>query len=330
MTAGVTNSVLVDVQQLRMYYHVTRGFVFERSKGVVKAVEDVTFSIDQGEVLGLVGETGSGKTTIGRCILLLQRPTSGELYFEGRSLLRLDGRELRRTRKRMQIIFQDPYSSLNPRMSAGDIVGEPLLVHKEASGKAEYRERITQLFTAVGLDPDMADRYPHEFSGGQRQRIGIARALAPSPSFIVCDEPVSSLDVSIQAQILNLLMSLQRQFGLTYLFIAHDLAVVRHVSHRVAVMYLGRIMELAPKKELYENPLHPYTKALLSSVPVPDPILEAKRERTPLKGEIPSPMHPPSGCVFHTRCPMVVEECKRVVPELRDMGGGHWVACIRV
>jgi len=326
----IPHSVLLDVRNLRMYYPVTRGIVFERRKGEVKAVENVSLTIHRGEVLGLVGETGSGKTTVGRCILRLQQPTAGEIYFEGRNLLALDGRELRKIRKRMQVVFQDPYSSLDPRMSVGNIVGELLVIHREVSSKKEYRKRVAELFMAVGLDPVLLDRYPHELSGGQRQRVGIARALAPRPSFIVCDEPVSSLDVSIQAQILNLLMKLKRQYALTYLFIAHDLAVVKHVSDRVAVMYLGRIMELALKKDLYEKPLHPYTQGLLAAVPIPDPVLEAKREQAQLAGEIPSPMHPPSGCVFHPRCPMAVEECSRVVPDLRDMGGGRWVACIRV
>jgi len=325
-----TDNALVEVQNLKKYYPVTKGIVFERQKGAVRAVEDITLSIARGEVLGLVGETGSGKTTIGRCILRLEQPTSGRIYFEGRDLSKLKARELRRTRKRMQVIFQDPYSSLNPRMTAGNIVGELLTIHNEVSTKAAYHARVAELFAAVGLEPSMMNRYPHEFSGGQRQRIGIARALAPGPTFIVCDEPVSALDVSIQAQILNLLMKLRNEFGLTYLFIAHDLAVVRHVSDRVAVMYLGRIMELAPKKQLYETPLHPYTKALLAAVPIPNPTLEAQREATPLKGEIPSPMRPPSGCVFHTRCPIATEECKAVVPELRPIGRDRWVACIRV
>jgi len=324
------HSVLVDVRNLKMYYPVTRGVVFEQQKGEVKAVDNVSLTIRRGEVLGLVGETGSGKTTVGRCILRLQRPTAGEISFEGGNLLALSGRELQKIRKRMQVVFQDPYSSLNPRMSVGNIVGELLVIHNEVANKKQYRERVAELFTAVGLNPALIERYPHELSGGQRQRVGIARALAPRPSFIVCDEPVSALDVSIQAQILNLLMKLKREYALTYLFIAHDLAVVKHVSDRVAVMYLGRIMELASKKDLYENPLHPYTKALLAAVPVPDPVLEARRERIPLAGEIPSPMHPPSGCVFHTRCPMAVDECRQVVPELRDMGGGRSVACIRV
>jgi len=322
--------ILLDVRNLKMYYPVTRGIVFERAKGELKAVDDVSLTINRGEVLGLVGETGSGKSTIGRCILRLQQPTAGEIYFAGRNLLALGGRELRKIRKQLQVIFQDPYSSLNPRMSIGNIVGELLVVHKEVSGKKEYRERVAELFTAVGLDPELFDRYPHELSGGQRQRVGIARALAPRPSFIVCDEPVSALDVSIQAQILNLLMKLKRQHALTYLFIAHDLAVVKHMSDRLAVMYLGRIMELAPKRDLYEHPLHPYTQALLAAVPIPDPLLEAKRAQQPLQGEIPSPVNPPSGCVFHPRCPMAVAECRRVVPELRDMGNGHSVACIRV
>ena len=321
--------VLLDVSNLKMYYPVSRGIVFQRAKGELKAVDNVSLTINRGEVLGLVGETGSGKTTVGRCILRLQLPTAGEIYFAGRNLLALHGRELRKIRKQMQVVFQDPYSSLNPRMSIGNIVGELLMVHRVVFDKKAYRERTAELFTAVGLDPALFDRYPHELSGGQRQRVGIARALAPRPSFIVCDEAVSALDVSIQAQILNLLMKLKKQYALTYLFIAHDLAVVKHMSDRVAVMYLGRIMELASKKDLYENPLHPYTQALLAAVPIPDPVLEAKRARAPLKGEIPSPMHPPSGCVFHPRCPIAVEECRRVVPELRDIGSGRSVACIR-
>ena len=325
-----SREVLLDVRNLKMHYPVTRGIVFGRVKGEIKAVDDVSLTIARGEVLGLVGETGSGKTTVGRCILRLQQPTSGEIYFAERDLLALGGRELRKIRKQMQVVFQDPYSSLNPRMSIGNIVGELLVVHKEVSGKKEYRERVAELFTAVGLDPELYDRYPHELSGGQRQRVGIARALAPRPSFIVCDEPVSALDVSIQAQILNLLMKLKRQYALTYLFIAHDLAVVRHVSDRVAVMYLGRIVELAPKKHLYEKPLHPYTQALLAAVPIPDPDLEATRRQAPITGEIPSPMNPPSGCVFHPRCPMAIDDCKRLVPRLRDIGDGHQVACIRV
>jgi oligopeptide transport system ATP-binding protein len=322
--------VLLDVRHLKMYYPVARGIGFGRAKGDLKAVDDVSLTIERGEVLGLVGETGSGKSTIGRCILRLQQPTAGEIYFAGRNLLALGGRELRKIRKQLQVVFQDPYSSLNPRMSIGNIIGELLLVHQEVRGSKEYRERSAELLAAVGLDPGLFDRYPHELSGGQRQRVGIARALAPRPSFIVCDEPVSALDVSIQAQILNLLMKLKRQHALTYLFIAHDLAVVRHMSDRVAVMYLGRIVELAPKKHLYEKPLHPYTQALLAAVPIPDPDLEATRQQVPITGEIPSPMNPPSGCVFHPRCPMAINDCKRLVPSLRDIGDGHQVACIRV
>ena len=297
---------------------------------MVKAVDDISFGIEQGETFGLVGESGCGKTTTGRCILRLLRPTSGEIYFEAQELGALDNPSLRSLRKRMQIIFQDPYSSLNPRMTAGSIIGEPLIIHKLVGDKREYRERVAHLLDLVGLNPHMADRYPHEFSGGQRQRIGVARALAVEPSFIVCDEPVSSLDVSIQAQTINLLGELQDRFALTYLFISHDLSVVHHISDRVAVMYLGRIMEMADGQELYTNPLHPYTRALLSAVPIPDPKVEAQRQRVILFGDVPSPANPPSGCVFRTRCPMAIDRCAEEVPAMRDLGGGHYVACIRV
>ena len=262
-------------------------------------------------------------------ILQLDRPTSGEVFFEGRDLAGVDENELRPMRRKIQVIFQDPYSSLNPRMTIGQIVGESLLVHRVVQGKAEYRERVQDLLSVVGLNPAMADRFPHELSGGQRQRVGVARALSVEPSFIVCDEPVSALDVSIQAQIINLLEDLQAQFDLTYLFIAHDLSVVRHISDRVAVMYLGKIAEVADRRELYENPLHPYTRALLAAVPIPDPAVEAKRERVILKGEVPSPLNPPSGCVFHPRCPIAIPECSQVIPELREVSANHWVACIR-
>jgi oligopeptide transport system ATP-binding protein len=297
--------------------------------GLIKAVDDVSFFIRKGETLGLVGESGSGKTTTGRCILQLDRPTSGEVFFEGRDLAGVDENELRPMRRKIQVIFQDPYSSLNPRMTIGQIVGESLLVHRVVQGKAEYRERVQDLLLVVGLNPAMADRFPHELSGGQRQRVGVARALSVEPSFIVCDEPVSALDVSIQAQIINLLEDLQAQFDLTYLFIAHDLSVVRHISDRVAVMYLGKIAEVADRRELYENPLHPYTRALLAAVPIPDPAVEATRERVILKGEVPSPLNPPSGCVFHPRCPIAIPECSQVIPELREVSANHWVACIR-
>ena len=321
---------LLEVRNLKMYFPVTSGIIFQRTIAEVKAVDDVTFTIKKGETLGLVGESGCGKTTTGRCILQLYKQTSGDIIFEGQNLSELSSRAMREMRKKIQVIFQDPYGSLNPRMTCGDIVGEPLIVHKLTSGKGEFREKVADLLQTVGLNPYMADRYPHEFSGGQRQRIGIARALAVNPSFIVCDEPVSALDVSIQAQVINLLEDLQEQFGLTYLFIAHDLSVVRHISDRIAVMYLGHIVEIADRNELYQNPLHPYTKALLSAVPIPDPVIEAQRERIILTGDVPSPMNPPQGCVFHTRCPIAIEDCQLEMPELREVAPDHWVACIRV
>ena len=325
-----TDEVLLEVKNMKMYFPVTSGVVFQRKVADVKAVDDVSFTIKRGETLGLVGESGCGKTTTGRAILRLYTPTAGDVIFDGQRLNDLSNREMRGLRRQMQIIFQDPYGSLNPRMTCGDIVGEPLVVHKLTKGKGEYRDRVSELLQTVGLNPYMADRYPHEFSGGQRQRIGIARALAVNPSFIVCDEPVSALDVSIQAQVINLLEDLQSQYGLTYLFIAHDLSVVRHISDRVAVMYLGHIVEIANRNELYENPLHPYTRALLSAVPIPDPVVEAERERIILTGDVPSPMNPPEGCVFHTRCPIMIDDCRLEMPELREVSPGHWVACIRV
>ncbi len=324
---------LVQARDLKMYFPVTSGIIFQRKIADVKAVDGVTFDVRRGETLGLVGESGCGKTTLGRMILLLYKPTAGSVLINNQDLTKLKSGELRRMRRHMQMIFQDPYASLNPRMTIGSIIAEPLIIHGLAKNRKERNERVQDLMRVVGLNPYYANRYPHEFSGGQRQRIGIARALAVQPAFIVCDEPVSALDVSIQAQIINLLEDLQDQFGLTFLFIAHDLSVVRHISDRVAVMYLGKLMELADRQELYENPLHPYTKALLSAVPIPDPAVESKRERVILTGDVPSPLHPPSGCVFHTRCPIAIDECKRVIPEWRNVGTGtkeHWVACIRV
>ena len=324
------DNMLVDVKGLKMHFPVTSGILLQRTVGHIKAVDDVSFFVRRGETLGLVGESGCGKTTTGRCILQLYRPTSGTVLFEGKNLCAMKGRELRVMRRQMQVIFQDPYSSLNPRMTAGNIIGEPLIVHGLAKNKREYRERVAELLSVAGLNPYMADRFPHEFSGGQRQRIGVARALAVTPQFVVCDEPVSALDVSIQAQIINLLEELQERYDLTYLFIAHDLSVVRHISDRVAVMYLGHIVEIAERDEIYSNPLHPYTKALLSAVPIPDPIVDARRERIILAGEVPSPLNPPRGCVFHPRCYLATEECQEEMPELREVQTEHWVACIHV
>jgi oligopeptide transport system ATP-binding protein len=309
-----------------MHFPITQGIIIQRKIGAIKAVDGLNFSIIQGETLGLVGESGCGKSTTGRAMLQLYRPTAGDVYFEGENLTEIKGEQLRRMRRRMQMIFQDPYASLNPRMTVGDIIGEPLIVHNIAKGK-ERRERVQELLRIVGLNPYFVNRYPHEFSGGQRQRIGVARALAVQPDFIVCDEPISALDVSIQAQIINLLEDLQEEFNLTYLFIAHDLSVVRHISDRIAVMYLGKIVELTTRFELYDNPLHPYTKALLSAVPIPDPVVEEQRRRIILEGDVPSPASPPVGCNFNTRCPVVMDQCYEQEPEFLDVGGGHWVAC---
>jgi oligopeptide transport system ATP-binding protein len=322
-TAG---KVLLEVQDLVMHFPLTQGIIFQRRVGAVRAVDGVSFSIRQGETLGLVGESGGGKSTVGRAILQLYRPTSGSVKFEGVELTRLGGEAMRRMRRKVQMIFQDPYASLNPRMTVGSIIGEPLEIHRLAKGKAK-QQRVEELLRVVGLNPYFANRYPHEFSGGQRQRIGIARALAVNPSFIVCDEPISALDVSIQAQIINLLEELQDEFDLTYLFIAHDLSVVRHISDRVAVMYLGKIVELAGRNELYEDPRHPYTKALLSAIPIPDPEVERKRERIILTGDVPSPVNPPPACRFHTRCPLADTICREVEPEFREVTPGHWAAC---
>jgi oligopeptide transport system ATP-binding protein len=316
---------LVEVRDLYKYFPINAG-VFSRHVGDVKAVDGVDFSIRKGETLGLVGESGSGKTTAGRVVLKLLPATKGEVLFEGRNIGDLGREDVRKLRKEMQVIFQDPYASLNPRMTVGDIVGEPLQIHHLAKGK-DVGARVQELLRLVGLQPYHANRYPHEFSGGQRQRIGIARALAVNPKFIVADEPVSALDVSIQAQVINLLEDLQSQFGLTYLFIAHDLSVVRHISTRVAVMYVGKIVEIADRDDLYENPLHPYTQALLSAIPIPDPSVESRRKRLVLTGDIPSPVNPPPGCRFHTRCPVAFDRCKVEVPLLQTYAPGHVAAC---
>jgi oligopeptide transport system ATP-binding protein len=317
---------LLDVRNLVMHFPLTQGIIIQRKVGAVQAVDGVSFTVKKGETLGLVGESGCGKSTTGRAILQLYKPTAGEVVFDGKDLTKLDSGEMRKMRRHLQMIFQDPYASLNPRMTVGNIVSEPMQIHNLVP-KAERTKRVQELLQTVGLNPYFANRYPHEFSGGQRQRIGIARALAANPDFIVCDEPVSALDVSIQAQIVNLLEDFQDQFGLTYLFIAHDLSVVRHISDRVAVMYLGKIVEMADRNELYENPLHPYTKALLSAVPIPDPVIEKKRERLILTGDVPSPINPPSGCHFHTRCPYVMDICKQVDPPFTPKGPDHLVAC---
>jgi oligopeptide/dipeptide ABC transporter ATP-binding protein len=323
------DNAIVDVRDLQMYFPVTRGLL-RRKVADVKAVDGVTFTVKKRETLGLVGESGCGKTTTGRCIMRLYEPTAGQVFFEGRDITHLPERKIRPIYRNMSLIFQDPYGSLDPRQTAGSIAGEPLKIHHLANNKREREERVRELFRIVGLDPSMTDRVPHEFSGGQRQRLGIARALACDPSLIVCDEPISALDVSIQTQIINLLEDLQERLGLAYLFIAHDLSVVRHISDRVAVMYLGRVVEITTSRELYDNPLHPYTRALLSAIPIPDPVVEETRERIILTGEVPSPLHPPPGCHFHPRCQMAIPDCSQIVPPLREVSGNHEVACIRV
>jgi oligopeptide/dipeptide ABC transporter ATP-binding protein len=329
MTAPAPEFIL-DVRNLVKHFPIGGGGLFGGAPAVVKAVDGVSFSIRRGETLGLVGESGCGKTTTGRSILQLEKPTSGQIIFEGRDLVTASPAEMRQVRRRMQVIFQDPYSSLNPRMTVGQIIAEPIAVHHLVPDRRAREGRVKELLEHSGLLSKMAARYPHELSGGQRQRVGIARALAMEPTLIVCDEPVSALDVSIQAQIINLLEELQAEFGLTYLFVAHDLSVVRHISDTVAVMYLGKIVEITDRKSLYEDPQHPYTKALLSAVPIPDPAVEALRERVVLGGEVPSPLNPPSGCVFHPRCPIAIDECRGAVPELREISPGHRAACIRV
>ncbi len=321
-----TKEVLLSVKNLVKYFPITRGIIFQKQVGAVHAVDDISFDILKGETLGLVGESGCGKSTAGRTILQLYRPTAGHVLFGDVDLVATKGEELRKMRRKMQMIFQDPYASLNPRMTVGEIVSEPLVIHNINKG-AELQERVEELLELVGLNPAFSNRYPHEFSGGQRQRIGIARALALNPELIVCDEPISALDVSIQAQVVNLLEDLQRDFNLTYLFIAHDLSMVRHISDRVAVMYLGILAELTTRDELYFHPLHPYTQALLSAVPIPDPFAEEKRQRIILAGDVPSPVNPPSGCRFRTRCPLATTICAEVKPLLREVSPDHYVAC---
>ena len=323
-----SDEVLISVRNLKMHFPVHQGAIFQRSRGRIRAVDGISLDIRKGETLGLVGESGCGKSTLGRAILQMHRPTEGEVYFRDMNLTSMQRNRLRRMRRHMQMIFQDPYASLNPRMTVGDIVAEPLVVHNISGGR-KRREQVQTLFELVGLNPVFVNRYPHEFSGGQRQRVCVARALALNPDFIVCDEAVAALDVSIQAQIINLLMELQAKLNLTYLFIAHDLSVVRHISDRVAVMYLGKIVELASRQDLYANPRHPYTRILLSSIPVPNPQYEKKRRRELLSGDPPSPASPPKGCNLSTRCPLATAECYKHEPEFREMDQGHWAACFR-
>ena len=324
--ASAVGDVLLSVEGLKKHFPIMKG-VFRRQVGAVRAVDGISFDLYRGETLGLVGESGSGKSTAGRAVLQLEVATAGTITFDGQDLSKLSSGEMRRMRPRMQMVFQNPHASLNPRMTVASIIGEPLVEHRAAARGRERTDRISELLRLVGLDPTHANRYPHEFSGGQRQRIGIARAIALSPEFIVCDEPIAALDVSIQAQVVNLLEELQDELGLSYLFISHDLSMVRHLADRVAVMYLGRIVELAPVKTLYETPKHPYTRALHSAVPVPDPVVEGARRRIILEGDVPSPANPPAGCSFHTRCPAAREQCRTEVPAWRELDPGHWISC---
>jgi peptide/nickel transport system ATP-binding protein len=325
--AAASRAEMLRVEDLKVHFPLKKGIIIQRQVGTIQAVDGVSFALKRGDTLGLVGESGCGKSTTALAVLRMLEPTAGRIVFEGRDITHTAKDDMRPIRRRMQMVYQDPYGSLNPRMKVRDIIGEPLQVHGEAADAAAYTERVERMIAMVGLLPDMADRYPHEFSGGQRQRIGIARALALEPGLVICDEPVSALDVSIQAQVINLFMSLQERLGLTYLFIAHDLAVVRHISDRIAVMYLGRIVEIARRDELYKTPLHPYTEALLAAVPVADPEVEARRPRVIVKGEVPSALRPPPGCRFHPRCPKAMEKCRTVDPALTDLGAGRAVAC---
>ena len=326
----MNGEVLLEVTNLKKHFPISEGILFSKNVSLVKAIDGISFTISKGETLGLVGESGCGKTTTGRCILQLEKPTEGRILFDGRDLTEMDASTLAPLRQKIQVIFQDPYSSLNPRLKIGDTIAEPMKVHQVESDAISRRKRVTELLDICGLPSRMADRYPHEMSGGQRQRVGIARALSLRPEFIICDEAVSALDVSIQAQIINLLEDLREEFKLTYLFIAHDLSVVRHLCHKVAVMYLGKIVELSDCDELYDNPKHPYTQALLTAVPVPDPEVEKNREHSIMSGEVPSPINRPPGCVFHPRCSIAVPNCRSEVPDLNDKGAGHWVACSEI